>query len=139
MTRFIYNEDLAAAESKLIIELNITGGMSEGFNWSYSDNTIIIGKNVLHIEVKLKNHTTALAAITNYASTGITDQQRPINKSSFSIGRDAQSASFAIELLPNQLLNFGLFVELTIGDTIVTLFCDPQASNDPIKTTSRAC
>jgi hypothetical protein len=139
MTRFLHSGDLAAYGNKTIeaangtrtIELEISEKDSE-FTWSYKNRHIIIDCSAMPVEIKLKNRTDAAASITNYASSGVSNTRSPI--SSFELGKDSQSATFTISLLPNQLIDFGVFVMIEQhGKPAAILFCDPQASNDPIK------
>ncbi len=137
MTRFIQNDDLAAPAAKTI-ELQIFE-IDGGFAWSYSSKRAITVSFAMPIEIKLKNHTDAKASIFNYASSGMYAStvtpalHSPI--SSFALDKDGQSVTFTISLFPNQLIDFGVFVLIEqSGRPDVILFCDPQASNDPIKT-----
>lgn len=100
--------------------------------WSYSESMIIVDTPSTDIRIVLVNRTSAKAAIVDYATTGVSQGHSPIKP--FGRSPDGQSAVFQLNLLPNQLIDFGVFVSL-VGDNIdTTIFCDPQASNDPIKT-----
>jgi hypothetical protein len=130
MARFIQHDDPAAPMAKTV-ELDIleTNGK---FTWSYSSTRVIRVKLGMSIEIKLKNYTDAKASILDYASTGVHGPHSPI--SLFTLGKDQQSATFTIDLFARQLIDFGVFVKIEkSGSPDVILFCDPQASNDPIK------
>lgn len=100
--------------------------------WFYSESIITINAPTSYVRIALINRTDAKAAIVDYASTGVSQGHSPIGK--FEASPDGQSAVFPISLLPNQLIDFGVFVSV-VGDNVdQTIFCDPQASNDPIKT-----
>lgn len=104
--------------------------------WSYSENLILVDTPSTDIRIVLVNRTGAKASILDYASTGVSQGHSPIRP--FVSSPDGQSAVFQLNLLPNQLIDFGVFVSL-VGDNIdTTIFCDPQASNDPIKTRAPA-
>ncbi len=129
MTRFVQNDHLGADGIK-ILELTISD-TSSGFTWSYSSKRIITGKSATPVEVKLVNNTSADVAIVDYASTGVSDLHSPIAE--FELNSNQQLATFLIELYPRQLIDFGLFVSVKpAGEPPIILFCDPQASNDPI-------
>ncbi|NOT89368.1 MAG: hypothetical protein HOP03_14480 [Lysobacter sp.] len=135
MTRFLHGGDLAA-QGPRTIELDISEKDHE-FRWSYKNRHVIIDSSAMPVEIRLNNRTDATAYIANYASTGVSSTdvsniRSPI--SSFELGKDSQSATFTISLLPNQLIDFGVFVMIERrGEPATILFCDPQASNDPIK------
>lgn len=135
MTSFVYNEKSPVPNGPRTIDLTITEGPNKTLAWAYSHKHIILNGSVAEILIQLINKTQALAAIATYASSGVTEAQQPIKSDSFCRRGDGQAASFSISLLPNQLVNFGVFVSLLWPDGSETmLFCDPQASNDPIKT-----
>lgn len=99
-------------------------------HWSYSQKVLIVKTGSDIVSIVLDNQTGLDAKITSYASTGVSPRRSPIK--SHKLSRDGQSIELKIGLLPNQLIDFGVFVDFP--DIDMTLFCDPQASNDPIKT-----
>ncbi len=132
MTRFVCNDNLATL-GMARIALRITGSHGN-YRGTYSDNFLVLGPGNTPVEIELQNETTdgSLAAITDYSSTGVTARRSPIR--AFKPSRDGTSAVLTISLLAHQLIDFGVFVELVYGDYPPTIiFCDPQASNDPIK------
>lgn len=132
MTRFIRNSGPIKPEI-LSIQLTITGSHGN-YSGTYSSNLVLLGEGKTTIEIELLNETTdgSTAVITDYSSTGVTAKHSPIK--AFEPINDGQSALMTIRLHPHQLIDFGVFVELKYGKQIPTLlFCDPQASNDPIK------
>lgn len=132
MTRFVCNDNLATL-GVARIALTISGSHGN-YRGTYSDNFLVLGPGKTPVEIELQNETTdgSLAAITDYSSTGVTARRSPIG--SFKPSRDGTSAVMTIGLFAHQLIDFGVFVELTYGDYPPTIiFCDPQASNDPIK------
>lgn len=131
MTRFIHNDDLGMPDTKAI-ELEITK-KDQQYTWSYSNKRVIISSFPTPVEIKLRNKTGEPAAfMDNYASTGVSDEYSPI--SSLELGKGGQSITFMISLYKYQLIDFGVFVVIEQSGGQVILFCDPQASNDPIKT-----
>ncbi|MEQ1514458.1 MAG: hypothetical protein ABL934_17515 [Lysobacteraceae bacterium] len=133
MTRFIRNDDLTAPETAHI-QLTLWG-IHGYYSWSYSNAFLILGGDTTPVEIELENATSdgSSAAISNYASTGVTEKHSPI--SAFGLPPGGNSAVFKISLIPGQLIDFGVFVTIAQGDhPPTTIFCDPQASNDPIKT-----
>lgn len=101
-------------------------------HWSYSEKVIILDAQPKEILIVLKNETHLEAEITSYASTGVSHRHSPIK--SHKLNRDGKSIEIQIGLLPNQLIDFGVFVHVWGNGVDKTIFCDPQASNDPIKT-----
>lgn len=133
MTRFVRNGDPAVSENGPLM-LTITGKYG-AYQGTYSNNLVLIGHGKTTIEIQLLNETDdASATIADYSSTGVTAKQSPIKR--FAPSPDRQSAIMTISLHPHQLIDFGVFVEVSDGRHPTTiLFCDPQASNDPIKNT----
>lgn len=132
MTRFIRNSSLVTLDIPSI-QLSITGSHGN-YQGEYSDNLVLLGDGKTTIKIELQNKTTdgSAAVITDYSSTGVTARRSPIK--SFRPSQDGQSVQMTIRLHPHQLIDFGVFVELTHGNLLPTiLFCDPQASNDPVK------
>lgn len=132
MTRFIRNGGPIAPEIPCI-QLLITGSHGK-YRGTYSSNLVLLGDSKTTIEIKVINETTdgSTASITDYSSTGVSEKQSPIK--AFEPSDDGQTALMTIGLHPHQLIDFGVFVELRYGKQPPTLmFCDPQASNDPIK------
>ncbi len=127
MTRFIHNSDsppVVSAESTLTIKENGT--------FSYSPKSLILGdawtKIIIHLNFE-KPTDGATAKIASYSSS------LPKRIDSFTVACDGKSASLCIKLKRYELIDFGVLVELTQKDgTTIHVFCDPQASNDPIKT-----
>jgi hypothetical protein len=113
-------------------ELTLSLKMSENghIHWSYSQKVLIVKTGFDNVRIVLDNQTGLEAYITSYATTGVSPRRSPIKSDKLS--RDRQSIELKIELLPHQLIDFGVFVDFPSIHT--TLFCDPQASNDPIKT-----
>ena len=133
MTRFIRNGSPITTEIPSI-QLLITGS-NGNYRGRYSSNLVLVGDGKTTIEIELLNETTdgTTAFITDYSSTGVSAKDSPIK--AFEPSEDGQSALMTIGLYPHQLIDFGVFVELRYGKQPPTLmFCDPQASNDPIKT-----
>lgn len=132
MTRFIRNGSPITTEIPSI-QLLITGSHGN-YRGRYSSNLVLVGDGKTTIEIELLNETTdgTTAFITDYSSTGVSAKDSPIK--AFEPSEDGQSALMTIGLYPHQLIDFGVFVELRYGKQPPTLmFCDPQASNDPIK------
>lgn len=131
MTRFVRNDDQAASGAKHL-KLTITG-VHGTYSWSYSNASLILGGETGRVEIELKNETSdgSSASIFNYASTGMTETCSPIK--SFELSPGGHLAVLTIGLLRHQLIDFGVFVKMTHGRKETTLFCDPQASNDPVK------
>ncbi len=134
MTRYAHNRDHSSPAIQQI-QLNIWGEYPD-YQWKYSTPGVIIGDNPAVIEIELQNDANARAIITTYACTGVTAKHSPIISFAADNGRKAPLAVLTIGLRPHQVIDFGLFVELANDDkgTRTTVFCDPQASNDPIKT-----
>ncbi len=132
MTRFIRNNNLIAQE---IPPIHLTLSRINGHcSWSYSVPMLTLSDSSAHVEIELKYFTNdgSSAAISAYASTGVSAEHGPI--SSFKLPPGGNSAAFDIALFDGQLIDFGVFVTITQGvKPPVTIFCDPQASNDPIK------
>ena len=134
MTRFVRKGDSTIPEIPRIL-LAITGSHG-GYRGTYSSDLVLIGGGKTTIGIELVNETTdgSSAAITDYSSTGVTARHSPIKP--FIPSDDGQSALMTIRLHPHQLIDFGVFVEVRHGKHPPTIiFCDPQASNDPIKNT----
>ncbi len=134
MTRFVRNGDPTIPEIPRIL-LAISGSHG-AYRGTYSSNLVLIGGGKTTIGIELVNETTdgSSAVITDYSSTGVTARHSPIKP--FKPSDDGQSALMTIRLHPNQLIDFGVFVAMTYGGQHPTIiFCDPQASNDPIKKT----
>lgn len=132
MTRFIRNGSPIKPEITSI-QLAITGSHGS-YRGRYSSNLVLLGDGKTTIEIELLNETTdgSTAFITDYSSTGVSAKHSPIK--AFEPINEGQSALMTIRLHPHQLIDFGVFVELRYGRQPPTLmFCDPQASNDPIK------
>ncbi len=132
MTRFIHNGSSIQPEIPPI-KLLITGSHGN-YRGTYSNNLVLLGDGKTTIKIELLNDTNdgSSAVITDYSSTGVTAKHSPIK--AFKTGDDGKSAHLTISLHPHQLIDFGVFVELTSGNnTLAIIFCDPQASNDPIK------
>lgn len=146
MTRFISNGDQDASKGcikkgrirKVPIKLIITGS-SESYRWMYSSRFVHLDRcNPTEIDIEVLYETTDIdsAVITDYCSTGITKSYSPIQKFTPSVAGTSsvkgKPATLTILLTDHQMIDFGVFVELKKGKKLVTLFCDPQASNDPI-------
>lgn len=134
MTRLVHR-DGRPAPAPIPLTLTIFENENGGYAWAYSDNLLLVPGGVASIRIVLKNATEngARARVNDFASTGMTQRNSPIK--SFSPEHDGRAAILELGLLPNQLIDFGVFVEVTrTGHDTVILFCDPQASNDPIKT-----
>ncbi len=134
MSRYLHNRDFPSPGIERI-QLKITGS-HPNYLWSYSKGAVILGDAPTVIEIDLHNDTLdkSKATLTTYASSGVTAKHSPIM--SFATYNSGQSAVLTIGLLPHQVVDFGLFVDLTHEKhPTMTIFCDPQASNDPIKTT----
>lgn len=132
MTRFIRNGSPITPEIPRI-QLLITGSHGN-YRGTYSSSLVLLGDGRTTIEIEVLNETTdgSTAFITDYSSTGVTARHSPIK--AFEPSDDGQTALMTIGLHPHQLIDFGVFVELRYGKQPPTLmFCDPQASNDPIK------
>lgn len=129
MTRITHlNGRNAEPEVVLLLTIWQTG---DTIKWSYSKDLIIVNEQT-HISILLANQTSLKANITSYASTGVSAEHLPLKTSE---QNDAgQWIRLQLSLLPNQLIDFGVFVHLVGDDIDTTIFCDPQASNDPIKT-----
>ncbi len=132
MTTFIRKDNFDTTKVPPI-QLTIAGSRGNYRGW-YSENFVFLGTAKTTIEIEIQNETTdgSLAAITDYSSSGVTARRSPIT--SFKPSRDGASAVLTIVSFAHELIDFGVFVELTCGDYPPTvIFCDPQASNDPIK------
>lgn len=129
MTRFIRGP---LSSEVACIQLTITESHGK-YHFTYSDNSLVFTEHQNSVVIKLAPTTDFSAEITNYSSTGITADYSPIT--SFHVCNGGQSAKITIQLYRNQLIDFGVFVNLKNATTGVqqTLFCDPQASNDPLK------
>jgi hypothetical protein len=134
MARYAHNRDHSSPAIQQI-QLNIWGEYPD-YQWKYSTPAVIIGDNPAVIEIELQNKTNARAIITTYACTGVTAKHSPIISFAADNERNAPLAVLTIGLRAHEVIDFGLFVDLTNGEkgTRMTVFCDPQASNDPIKT-----
>ncbi len=138
MTKFICkpndngNDELTSTENPPI-KLVITGSYGN-YGWTYFTNRILLypGHNTVEIDLINATSDSSRAVITkHYSSTGVTAEHSPITK--FEAGVDGQSAQVTIHLCRHQMIDFGVFVELTYDKQAPTLlFCDPQASNDPM-------
>lgn len=134
MTRIAHGKQVDVLPNETIfLELFEVDG---ALMWFYSESIITINAPKTYIRIALINRTAGKASIVDYASTGISQDHSPIGK--FDASPDGQSAVFPISLLPNQLIDFGVFVSIVGGGIDRTIFCDPQASNDPIKTRNPA-
>lgn len=132
MTTFI-RKDNSGTTKVPPIRLTIAGSRGNYRGW-YSENFVFLGTSKTTIEIEIRNETSdgALAAITDYSSSGVTARRSPIT--SFEPSRDGTSAVLTIVSFAHELIDFGVFVEVTRdGYPPTTIFCDPQASNDPIR------
>lgn len=130
MTRFIRG---SVSDKVACIQLTITESHGK-YHGTYSDSSLIFTEHQNSVVIKLTPTPDNFSAeIASYSCTGITAEYSPIT--SFDVGDDGQSAKITIQLYRNQLIDFGVFVNLKNTTTGVqqTIFCDPQASNDPIK------
>jgi hypothetical protein len=134
MTRFIHRPKPIKPQDTTVY-LTISGVYGH-YSGSYSTRSLIFHDLSADITIKIVNKTLdgISVKIDNYASTGVAGSNDPIDN--FTVKHCGQSATFTLNLLEHQLIDFGVFVVIeTEGKTEPTiLFCDPQASNDPIKT-----
>ncbi|MFD0726659.1 hypothetical protein [Lysobacter brunescens] len=135
MTRFARHHrkhDDAAGHVELILNIRTT---RNGYEGSYSEPHFFVKHRTTHVRIDLTYDKALIARITNYASSGLGLFRRPIR--GFHIENDGQTARFRMHLRPHQLINFGMFIDVGPLDgktPMQTIFCDPQASNDPTKT-----
>ncbi|MDQ3287353.1 MAG: hypothetical protein M3Q42_03660 [Pseudomonadota bacterium] len=132
MIRFIHNGNLTKPEVRQHIKLIITGSREDGYRWIYSSNFIHLGPRETKVAIEIVNEALGIdsASIVDYCSTGVTESYTPIKK--FTLATPEKPAVLTIRVPAKQLIDFAVFVDLKIGGEVVaTLFCDPQASNDP--------
>ncbi len=130
MTRFIHNDDLGT-NKPVTISLTVIQNQPGKFYWFYSDSQILLGVGNTLLTIALeyidKTGDGSTASITSYASTGFDNGVSPISTKGISV-----TDAGIITMLANQIIDFGVFVTVKNGkNTVATLFCDPQASNDP--------
>lgn len=105
------------------------------YKWWYSDPLIIVRSPSVTVNLRLNFMSLdgTRARILCHACTGVTRKHSPIRHFH---RHDDCSASFELSLRKHQMVDFGIFVEVQGWGCNLpsTLFCDPQASNDPIKT-----
>ncbi len=125
MTRCIHKDGLDI-NNPVTLYLTIVQRSSGDYSWSYFPNTLFLGEGKTDIKIKLKY--TAIddskAKIAGYASTGFNNGKSPISSTG------VKDSAF-ITILPNQIIDFGVYIAITGGMNPTTIFCDPQASNDP--------
>lgn len=129
MTR-LAQKDHHKPSDEVTLTLTLTMAKNGDIDWFYSEKVIILGAESSKIRIVLDNRTGLEAKITTYASTGVSARHSPIKF--LGLGPNDHSIEIRLTLLPNQLIDFGVFVHFP--DIEKTIFCDPQASNDPIKT-----
>ncbi|MFZ2751853.1 MAG: hypothetical protein WAZ48_00230 [Lysobacteraceae bacterium] len=124
MPRFIAHS--GQAQSAINFTLTLTG--SEGkYTGLFSPSLIPMAPGSSTVTVTLVNQTDGTAAFKNYASTGFIGGKSPI--ASFK----ARNGSFNLTLQDHQIVDFGYLVCITFNGAPYYIFCDPQASNDPIQ------
>jgi hypothetical protein len=132
MTRFVLHPQ-PIEQAYMSLQLTITGARGN-YDGTYSQKSMILRATSTSIAIKIANKTedNASVKIVNYASTGVTESHHPIH--CFRVEHDGQSATFMLDLLEHQSIDFGVFVEIkTEGKAEPTIiFCDPQASHDPL-------
>lgn len=147
MTKFIHNPALilpmesrssseTCAPDKKRFEVELTIVRVDGrYKWWYSNPLIVVRDMQIDVYLNLNfmSRDPAWAEISSYASSGVSSGKKPIFN--FNTEKNNQSASFKLNLEEHEMIDFGIFV--TVHDQNKNpdiLFCDPQASNDPIKT-----
>jgi hypothetical protein len=125
MTRCVHKAGLDKHEP-VVLYLSVVQKSSGEYAWSYFPRALLLAKGTTEILIKLKYSPidNSTASITSYASTGFNGDVSPIS----STGRK-NSAYMTIHA--NQIIDFGVFVTISGGLNPTTIFCDPQASNDP--------
>lgn len=125
MTRCVHDATLDNNEP-VVLYLSIVQRNSREYTWSYFPRSLHLGegKNEILITLRYAPIDDSTASITGYASTGFNGKVSPVS----STGR---KNSAYLTILPNQIIDFGVFVTISGGLQPKTLFCDPQASNDP--------
>jgi hypothetical protein len=125
MTRCVHKHD-QDTNKPVSLYLTVVQDSSGNYRWSYLPSSLFLGEGKTKIEIKLKYTPIddSSAKIAGYASTGFSDGVSPVSPA-----KEKNSAYLTI--LPNQIIDFGVFVEVTGGANPTTIFCDPQASNDP--------
>ncbi len=124
----------AILEPKHVIVLTISG-CPGNYRGTFDKNLIVTSRAQTAIEIRLNNatHPEAEISLLDFSTTGISRASHPIQD--FHIAEGGQSANFVLEMLDNQMIDFGFSVlvrSLTAtGFSLEYLFCDPQASNDP--------
>jgi hypothetical protein len=135
MTRFARHHrkhDDAAGHVDLILNIRAT---RNGYEGSYSEPQFFVKHRNTPVRIDLTYDKSLTAKITNYASSGQGLFRGPIR--GFRIENDGNTARFRMHLRPHQLINFGMFIDVYPDgrkEQVQTIFCDPQASNDPTKT-----
>ncbi len=138
MTRFARHHrkhDDAEGHVDLILNIRDTGN---GYEGRYSEPHFFVKHRTTHVRIDLTHDKSLVAKITNYASSGLGLFYGPIR--GFCIENDGKTARFRMHLRRHQLINFGMFIDVGPRDgkePVQTIFCDPQASNDPTKTPMR--
>ena len=141
----IIHSSYLAATSTPAISLTVTGSSATGYQATYTAGSTIflpVGISKISITLNANFGDSSSAVIYSYASTNVTgelsqlsvkDYKTPVTN--FYIAQIGFPGSITLQLLPNQVVYFGLLVLITPAQgNAITLFCDPQASNDP-KTT----
>ena len=124
MPRFIAH----SGQAQSVINFTLTLSGSEGnYTGLFSPSYVAMVPRSSTVTVTLINNTDGTAAFKNYASTGFIGGKSPI--SSFKV----KNGSFNLTLQEHQLIDFGYLMCITFNGTPYCIFCDPQASNDPIQ------
>lgn len=124
MTRCVHKHD-CDINKPVTLYLSVVQDSSGNYSWSYLPHSLYLGEGATEIQVRLKytQIDDSSATIAGYASTGFNSGVSPVSNI------DGNSA--CLTMLPNQIIDFGVFVEVKGGTNPTTIFCDPQASNDP--------
>lgn len=125
MTRFVHKQG-QDIDKPVSLYLTVVQDSSGNYSWSYLPRSLFLGPGKTQIDVKLKYSPIddSSAAIAGYASTGFSNGVSPV-----SLTNEKNSAY--LDILSNQIIDFGVYVEVKGGANPATIFCDPQASNDP--------
>jgi hypothetical protein len=150
MIRLIHHEALGST-SPLGITLYIWKLPLGGYNFTYADgSSLFLKSTVIRIPIfietiGLDDNTTL--SVSGHAATGflrpllrigqseIAESEpsvvSPITVTPHSGGPGEPYAFVDLQMNLNQIIDFGLFVTVTTSSGSQTLFCDPQATNDP--------
>ena len=125
MTRLIHKDDLDANQP-VTLYLNVVQTSSGKYLWTYFPLPLFLGTGKTEVRINLKYTPIddSSATISSYASTGFNGANSPISST-------GKPNSAFITLQKNQIIEFGVYVTVTGGANPTTIFCDPQASNDP--------